>query len=92
MPAYDSNLFDPPAPVAVVNLRDPGSGNTVNDVPKFCSAGVTLDLIFLKRTIRGKYVVVDSSVGILGRDVLNHLAILLDGPSLSWQEQNDSPK
>ncbi|MDX6496840.1 MAG: hypothetical protein QOG23_100 [Blastocatellia bacterium] len=53
---------------------------------------VTLDLLFLKRTIRGKYVVVDSSMGILGRDVLNHLAILLEGPSLSWREQNDSPK
>ncbi|SRR6266404_5280359 len=130
MPAYDSNLFDPPAPVAVVGIRDPGSGNTANDVPMLIDSGsditliprtsideleleidpnagyelqgfdgrnsvaqaVTLDLLFLKRTIRGKYVVVDSSMGILGRDVLNHLAILLDGPSLSWHEQSDSPK
>jgi len=130
MPAYDSNLFNPPAPVAVVSVRNPGGGNTVNDVPMLIDSGsditliprisideleleidpnsgyelqdfdgrssvaqaVTLDLILLKRTIRGKYVVVDSGMGILGRDVLNHMAILLDGPSLSWREQNDLPK
>jgi hypothetical protein len=129
MPAYDSDLFHPPAPVALVSIRDPGSGNTVNDVPMLIDSGsdisliprtsideleldidpnagyelqgfdgrtslaesVTLDLIFVKRTIRGKYVVVNSAMGILGRDVLNHLTILLDGPRLSW-EQSVSPK
>ncbi len=130
MPAYDSNLFDPPAPVAVVGIRDPGSGNTVPDVPMLIDSGsditllprtsidelqleidpnagyelqgfdgrstvaqaVTLDLLFVNRTFRGKYVIVNSNMGILGRDVLNHLAILLDGPHRSWHEQNDSVK
>jgi len=130
MPAYDSDLFDPPAPVALVSIRDPGSGNTVHDVPMLIDSGsditliprtsideleleidpnagyelqgfdghstvaqaVTVDLIFVKRTLRGKYVIVNSDMGILGRDVLNHVAILLDGPQLSWQEQKDSAK
>lgn len=130
MPAYDSDLFDPPAPVALVSIRDPASGNAVHDVPMLIDSGsditliprtsideleleidpnagyelqgfdghstvaqtVTVDLIFVKRTLRGKYVIVNSGMGILGRDVLNHVAILLDGPQLSWQEQKDSAK
>lgn len=51
---------------------------------------VTLDVIFAKKLIRGKYVVVNSGMGILGRDVINHLAILLNGPRLNWQERNES--
>ena len=51
-----------------------------------------LDLIFVGRVFKGKYVIIDSNMGILGRDVLNHVAILLDGPQLSWQEQNSSPR
>src|SRR6266576_3845893 len=110
MPAYDSNLFDPPAPVALVGIRDARSGNTVLDVPMLIDSGsditllprtsidelqleidphagyelqgfdgrstfaqvVTLDLLFVKRAFRGKYVIVNSGMGILGRDVLNH--------------------
>lgn len=130
MPADDSNLFDPPAPVVVVSIRDPLTGNTARDVPMLIDSGsditliprtsvdelgveihpnagyelqdfngqvsvaqaVQLDLVFVKRTLRGKYAIVNSKLVILGRDVLNHLAILLDGPQLTWQEQNDSPK
>jgi hypothetical protein len=100
-PAYDSNLFDPPAPVAAVVIRDPTSGNIVSDVPMLIDSGsditllprtsidhleleldqnagyelqgidghntvaqaVTLDLVFVKRTFRGKYVVADSDMG-----------------------------
>ena len=51
-----------------------------------------LDLIFVERAFRGKYVIIDSNIGILGRDVLNHVALLLDGPRLSWREQKDSSK
>jgi Retroviral aspartyl protease len=130
MSAYDSNLFDTPAPIALVSIRDPGSGNTVHDVPMLIDSGsdisliprtsiaeleleidpnagyelegfdgrttvaqaVTLELVFVKRSFGGKYVIVDSGMGILGRDVLNHLAILLDGPHLMWQEHANSAK
>ncbi len=52
---------------------------------------VRLNLVFLGRTFRGRFVVVNSQSGILGRNVLNHFALLLDGPGLSW-ELSDSVK
>jgi len=53
---------------------------------------VQLDLLFLGRTFRGRFVVISSESGILGRNILNHFALLLDGPQLSWQEQKNSAK
>jgi hypothetical protein len=47
---------------------------------------VNLDMLFLKRLFRGQYLVIDEERGILGRDVLNHIALLLDGPHLRWDE------
>jgi hypothetical protein len=44
MPGYDPDQFDPPAPVARVELRDPASGAVVADVPMLIDtrADVTL--------------------------------------------------
>jgi hypothetical protein len=33
MPAYDANRFQPPAPVALVTLRNPATGVACADVP-----------------------------------------------------------
>src|SRR5262249_54990480 len=55
---------------------------------------VELDLVFLDRIFRGTYLITDQSIGILGRDVLNHVRVLLDGPALpalQWNEQTDQP-
>ena len=41
---------------------------------------VLIDMVFLSRVFRGRYLVTEEERGILGRDVLNHLALLLDGP------------
>jgi hypothetical protein len=49
MPSYEAEHFDPPAPVAIVTLRD-------------------------------------EQQGILGRDTLNHLKKVLDGPQQKWWE------
>lgn len=46
---------------------------------------VQLDLILGQRVFRGLYLVTSQPRGILGRDVLNHLEILLDGPRLQWE-------
>ena len=46
---------------------------------------VQLELVFLRRSFRGRFLLVNSQSGILGRNVLNHLAIFLDGPGLSWE-------
>jgi hypothetical protein len=48
---------------------------------------VQLDLVFLKRAFKGRFLLTDQPCGVLGRDVLNHLAVLLDGPNLSWTEK-----
>ncbi len=51
---------------------------------------VQLDLIFLRKTFRGRFLVINQEWGILGRDVLNHVSVLLDGPHLTWNEQRSS--
>ncbi len=47
---------------------------------------VDLDLIFLNRVFRGRYLLTDEPHGVLGRDVLAGVIILLDGPSAEWSE------
>jgi Retroviral aspartyl protease len=124
MPAYDMNLFDPPAPLAKVTLRNQSSGATLPDVTMLIDSGadvtliprvklsqlgvsvdpnqgyelmgfdgnlsvaqvVELDLVFLRRIFRGRFLIIDQEAGILGRDILNHLSLLLDGPTLIWNE------
>ncbi len=127
MPAYDAALFEPPAPVARVTLRNIASGESCGNVPMVLDSGadVTLvpqspllrigmtpavsesyelaafdgsislapsaifDLVFLDKTFRGRYLIVDRDHGILGRDLLNHVSLLLDGPRLTWSEATD---
>lgn len=43
------------------------------------------ELELLGKKFRGQYLVVDANHGIIGRNILNSLSILLDGPSLSWK-------
>jgi Aspartyl protease len=47
---------------------------------------VTVDMIFLDRIFRGRYLLIEEERGILGRDILNHVLLLLDGPRQYWQE------
>ena len=124
MPAYDSNRFAPPAPLARVTLRAPDSGATQSDVPMLLDTGadttllpqatvaalgvavvqgqqyevrgfdghsslaavVRLEMLFLGRTFRGQFLVIEQDWGIIGRNVLNALPLLLDGPNLVWDQ------
>src|SRR5437764_10874715 len=119
MPTYDSDLFDPPAPLARVTLRAIPSFKTVTNVPMLLDSGadltlipemviadfgqdvrldksvelesfdgrvsqaksVEIDLIFPGLTFRGNVPLINSPVGVLGRNVLNRFAIFLDGPN-----------
>jgi hypothetical protein len=47
---------------------------------------VMLDVLFLKRAFRGRYLLIEEERGILGRDILNHVILLLDGPRQQWSE------
>jgi hypothetical protein len=47
---------------------------------------VMLDLLFLQRAFRGRYLLIEAKHGIMGRDILNHVTVLLDGPQQQWSE------
>ena len=126
MPPYDANLFDPPAPLASVTLRNPGTNLMSSDVPMLLDTGadvtlipsatlaqlkigsvknksyqligfdgstsfapmVQLELIFCRRIFRGQFLLIDQAWGILGRNVLNAVALILDGPNHTWDEKH----
>lgn len=130
MPAYDSEKFAPPAPLARVELRCPETGAALPDVPMLLDWGadvtllpqtsatrigasvlagvgyelvgfdgtqsvapaVQVDLRFLGRTFKGRFLLINQEWGIVGRDILNHLVLLLDGPSLTWSEFRGTQK
>jgi len=51
------------------------------------AAVVQLEMIFLNRVFSGQFLLINQERGTLGRDVINHLSLLLDGPRLTWLEQ-----
>ena len=50
--------------------------------------GVVLDMVFLQRIFRGRHLLIEAEQGVLGRDVLNHVVLLLDGPARQWSEHS----
>ena len=47
---------------------------------------VTAELIVLDHAFRGRFLMIDQDRGILGRDVINQFALLLDGPRRQWSK------
>ena len=47
---------------------------------------VRLELVFCQRTFQGQFLLIDQRRGILGRNVLNAVPLLFDGPRLQWSE------
>lgn len=47
---------------------------------------VRLELVFCQRTFRGQFLLIDQGRGILGRNVLNAVPLLFEGPRLQWSE------
>jgi hypothetical protein len=47
---------------------------------------VHLDMLFLGRAFRGRFLLTGEPCGVLGRNVLNSLSLVLDGPHLTWHE------
>jgi hypothetical protein len=50
------------------------------DGTRSSASAVSLEVIFLGRLFQGRYLLIEGDRGVLGRDVLNHLVLLLDGP------------
>ena len=61
------------------------------DGSRSTSQAVDLDMIFLQKAFRGRYLLIDSDRGILGRDVLASVILLLNGPAQEWSQQIPSP-
>ena len=51
------------------------------------SSVVSAHLIFLRKTFRGQFLLIEQDYGILGRNVLNRVRLLLDGPQEQWEER-----
>jgi hypothetical protein len=47
---------------------------------------VELDMIFVGKAFRGRYLVTSEERGILGRDVLASVVLLLNGPKQEWSQ------
>jgi predicted aspartyl protease len=46
-----------------------------------------LELYFLDKKFAGEYLLIDRPIGILGRNILNNLRMVFDGPKSKWSEQ-----
>jgi hypothetical protein len=49
---------------------------------------VQLEVVFLGKSFRGQFLLIDGPHGVLGRNVLNAVSLLLDGPALRWNENH----
>jgi len=47
---------------------------------------VNVEMTFLNKQFRGQFLVVDDAIGIIGRNILNRLDLLLGGKQLEWRE------
>lgn len=47
---------------------------------------VSLELLFLDKKFTGQFLLIDEPFGILGRNVINALKLIFDGPRQTWEE------
>ncbi len=69
-------------------LTDQGYELKGFDGSRSVASVVMLDMIFLMRVFRGRYLLIEAERGILGRDILNHVSVLFDGPQQQWAESS----
>ena len=58
------------------------------DGSRSVASATNLDLVLSGKVFRGRYLGIDQGWGIMGRDILNHLSLTLDGPGLTWTLQS----
>ena len=57
------------------------------DGTKSTAPALIAELQFLGKSFRGQFLLIDGWHGILGRNVLNNLSVLFDGPAGNWTER-----
>ena len=61
------------------------------DGSKSLAPVVMVDTLLLNRAFRGRCLLIEEDFGILGRDILNHGTLLVDGPRQHWSEHMPQP-
>jgi predicted aspartyl protease len=56
------------------------------DGTRSVAQSVELDMVFLNKAYRGRYLLIEDDRGILGRDILCNVVLSLDGPGQQWSE------
>jgi hypothetical protein len=56
------------------------------DGTKSTAPAINAELQLLGKSFRGQFLLIDSWHGVLGRNVLNNLSLLFNGPSRKWME------
>jgi hypothetical protein len=56
------------------------------DGTRSSAPAVHVELTFLGKSFRGQFLLIEGWHGVLGRNVLNNLSVLFDGPSTNWSE------
>ncbi len=56
------------------------------DGTRSAAAAVTAELQFLGKSFGGQFLLIDGWHGVLGRNILNSVSLLFDGPSRKWTE------
>ncbi|MBN8725002.1 MAG: retroviral-like aspartic protease [Acidobacteria bacterium] len=46
-----------------------------------------VEILLLKKTFKGRFLIAEQNQGVLGRDILNLLSLVFDGPNLFWEER-----
>jgi hypothetical protein len=62
------------------------------DGRRSATLAVELDMIFLNKAFRGRYLLIDDDRGVLGRDVLASVALVFNGPQQEWLELKDGDR
>jgi len=57
------------------------------DGARTMAVAVQLEMIFLNKIFRGRFLLIDQAWGIVGRDILNLVSLSLGGPNQLWAEQ-----
>ncbi len=83
----DATLL-PRSAVALLGIMGTGERYLLETLDGTTSASeaVRATLLFLNKSFHGRFLQVESEVRVIGRNVLNRVRLLLDGPALHWEE------
>lgn len=55
------------------------------DGTKSSAPAVRVEMLFMGKSFRGQFLLIDGKHGIIGRNVLNNLSLYFNGPARTWE-------